>query len=50
MYNIDGKIIKFLAKMFPVSFSKNLHNYNEFQKYFAWEDKSIDLGRYNMKQ
>jgi hypothetical protein len=35
MYNIDGKIIKYLAKMFPVSFGKNLRNYNEFQKYFS---------------
>lgn len=50
MYNIDGKIIKFLAKMFPVSFSRNLHNYNEFQKYFSWMDEWSDLGRYSMKQ
>jgi hypothetical protein len=35
MYNIDGKIIKFLSKMFPVTFGKNLHNYNEFMKYFS---------------
>jgi hypothetical protein len=39
MYNIDGIIIKFLSKMFPVTFSKNLHNYNEFQKYFSWVDQ-----------
>ena len=49
MYNIDGKIIKFLAKMFPVSFSKNLRNYNEFQKYFSWADEWVDLGRYSIK-
>ena len=50
MYNIDGKLIKFLAKMFPVSFSKNLRNYNEFQKYFSRVDEWVDLGRYSMKQ
>lgn len=50
MYNIDGKIIKYLAKMFPVTFSKNLDNYNEFQKYFSLIDDWIDLGRYAQKQ
>ena len=39
MYNIDGKIIGFLAKMFPVSFGGNLDNYNEFQKYFSRVDE-----------
>ena len=51
MYNIDGKIIKFLSKMFPVTFGKNLHNYNEFMKYFSlleWDE--IDLNRYTIKQ
>ena len=50
MYNIDWKIIKILAKMFPVSFSDNLHNYSEFQKYFSRLDEWSDLGRYEMKQ
>jgi len=50
MYNIDGIIIKYLAKMFPVSFSKNLHNYKEFQKYFSRVDEWVDLGRYSMNQ
>jgi len=50
MYNIDGKIIKLLAKMFPVSFSKNLRNYNEFQRYFSRVDEWVDLGRYESKQ
>lgn len=50
MYNIDGVIIKFLSKMFPVTFGKNLHNYNEFQKYFSRIDEWIDLGRFSMKQ
>ena len=51
MYNIDGKIIKFLAKMFPATFSKNLRNYNEFQKYFSrFGDYWGDLGRYTMNQ
>lgn len=50
MYNIDGQIIWFLAKLFPVSFSKNLRNYNEFQEYFSWIDTWVDLGRYEMKQ
>ena len=51
MYNIDGVIIRILAKMFPVTFGKNLDNYNEFQKYFTRIDgNSIDLGRYETKQ
>lgn len=49
MYNIDGKIIWFLAKLFPVTFSKNLRNYNEFQKYFNRADEWVDLGRYSVK-
>ena len=50
MYNIDWKIIKFLVKLFPTSFSKNLRNYNEFQKYFDWIDKDdVDLSRYSMQ-
>ena len=36
MYNIDWKIIRLLARMFPATFSKNLRNYNEFQEYFRW--------------
>jgi hypothetical protein len=39
MYNIDGKVIKWLARMFPASFTKNLRNYNEFQNYFSWVDE-----------
>jgi hypothetical protein len=39
-----------LAKMFPVSFGKNLRNYNEFQKYFSRMNEWADLGRYSMKQ
>lgn len=51
MYNIDGVIVKILAKMFPVTFGKNLNNYNEFQRYFnRIESNKIDLGRYEMKQ
>lgn len=48
MYNIDGKIIGFLAKMFPVSFGGNLDNYNEFQKYFSRLDEWVDLGKYSV--
>ena len=51
MYNIDGKIIKYLSKMFPVTFSDNLQNYKEFQKYFEWlEWSEVDLGRFSMQQ
>lgn len=51
MYNIDGKIIKYLSKMFPVTFNDNLQNYNEFQKYFSWSEWSeVDLGRFSMQQ
>lgn len=46
MYNIDGKIIKILSKMFPSTFSKNLQNYNEFQKYFSRVDYGVNVGRY----
>lgn len=48
MYDIDGRILKFLAKMFPTSFGKNLKNYNEFMYYFWWVDQDvIDLWRYS---
>lgn len=52
MYNIDWKIIKYLVKLFPTSFSKNLRNYNEFQEYFSWidDDNEMDLSRYSMQQ
>ena len=46
MYDIDGKIIGFLARMFPTTFGKNLDNYKEFQKYFDWAGESVDLSRY----
>lgn len=50
MYNIDWIIIKYLSKIFPVSFGKNLSNYNEFQKYFNRVDQDVNLGRYSVKQ
>ncbi len=50
MYDIDGRIIRLLVKLFPISFGKNLRNYNEFQKYFGLADGWVDLGRYEMKQ
>ena len=52
MYNIDGKVIKWLARMFPASFTKNLHNYNEFQDYFDWVDEweNVWIGKYEMKK
>lgn len=52
MYKIDGKIIKLLARMFPMIFIKNLDNYNEFQKYFDWvyENPSVWLGKYSAEQ
>ena len=47
MYNIDGVVLKYLARIFPASFTKNLNNYNEFQKYFALvPSDSVNLGRY----
>lgn len=47
MYDIDGKILRFLARMFPASFGKNLKNYNEFMYYFWWVDQNeMDLWRY----
>ena len=50
MYNIDGKIIWFLARMFPVTFGKNLRNYNEFQEYFSWVDEWVNLSKYSMSE
>lgn len=48
MYDIDGKILRFLAKMFPASFGKNLKNYDEFMYYFSWVDQDeVDLWRYS---
>ena len=50
MYDIDGRILWFLAKMFPTSFGKNLKNYKEFMYYFSLIDQEeIDLGRYSNK-
>jgi hypothetical protein len=50
MYDIDGRILRFLAKMFPASFGKNLKNYSEFMYYFWRVDQwEMDLWRYSMK-
>ena len=50
MYDIDGRILKFLARMFPTSFWKNLKNYNEFMKYFSLvEENDIVLSRYTQE-
>ena len=50
MYNIDWVLLKFLAKIFPTSFSKNLKNYKEFMDYFGLiEWNNIDLKRYSKK-
>ena len=47
MYNIDGIVLKYLAKIFPTSFTRNLNNYKEFQKYFELiPSDDVDLGRY----
>jgi hypothetical protein len=44
MYDIDGRILRFLARMFPTSFGRNLKNYNEFMNYFSWvDDGDINL-------
>lgn len=50
MYNIDGIVLKYLAKMFPTSFSKNLDNYNEFQKYFSLVENSTNLSRSSLEE
>ena len=52
MYNIDWKILRLLARMFPASFGKNLRNYNEFQNYFSWidEKETVSLNRYTEKK
>lgn len=50
MYNIDGVILKFLARLFPTSFSRNLSNYNEFQKYFSLIENTTNLSRYSLNE
>ena len=51
MYDIDWKILRFLAKLFPTSFSKNLKNYNEFMNYFSLvKEDDVDLSRYSQKK
>jgi len=35
LYKIDETIIRFLCRIFPTSYTKNLDNYNEFQSYFS---------------
>ena len=51
MYDLDGRILKFLAKMFPASFWNNLKNYNEFMKYFSLVDNNdVNLARYSQKK
>ena len=48
MYRIDWTIIRFLARMFPVTFGRNLRNYNSFQHYFSLvQEDEIDLTRYD---
>lgn len=50
MYDIDGRILWFLARMFPTSFGKNLKNYKEFMYYFSFVDwNEINLERYSDK-
>ena len=50
MYNIDWVLLKFLAKTFPASFSKNLKNYKEFMNYFALiEWNEVNLKRFSKK-
>ena len=48
MYKIDWTIIRFLARMFPTTFGRNLRNYNAFQDYFSLvQENKIDLARYD---
>ena len=50
MYNIDWVLLKFLAKIFPTLFSKNLKNYKEFMDYFALiEWNEVNLKRFSKK-
>lgn len=50
MYNLDGKIVKILSKIFPASFNKNERNYKEFQKYFSRFDGDAELWRQSLIQ
>lgn len=35
MRDVEGTVINILVKIFPATFSKNLQNFNEYQKYFT---------------
>ena len=49
MQNIDGVILRFLARMFPTTFGQNLKNYNQFQQYFSLIQKDgEDLAIYSI--
>ena len=49
MQTINWKLVTFLSKIFPATFSKNLKNYNEFEKYFESEDRnSVNTDKYQI--
>ena len=50
MNNLEGDVIGLLVKIFPTTFAKNFHNYNEYQKYFRkfsdnWDDSISFVNR-----
>ena len=51
MQHIDWKILKYLARMFPTLFAKNLSNFYEFQRYFKMvEVEKSELNKYSEMQ
>ena len=49
--NIDGVILRFLARMFPTTFGQNLKNYNQFQQYFGLVEREKEsMSRYSTQK
>ena len=51
MQSINWKLVRLLSKIFPATFSKNLRNYNEFEKYFDTDKEgNISTNKYQINQ
>jgi hypothetical protein len=49
MRDVEGTVINILAKMFPATFSKNLQNFNEYQKCFTKYGDKLDTTSFVQK-
>lgn len=43
MHDVEGGVIRILVRLFPATFSKNLHNFEEYQKYFEKFDDKLKI-------